>query len=149
MVGAGVLWRQATAAPEVTAPRVRCAIYTRKSSEEGLDQPFNSLRPQREACEAYLGRVCNIVGVGLRRKIRNAYVATPIRFSDPRVGDGSEPLICGLCDSVHPYAALGKKEPALRVRWLRRKFVLSTAAIQTTRATQIVQRLTPFLTCGE
>ena len=34
--------------------RVRCAIYTRKSSEEGLEQSFNSLQAQREACEAYV-----------------------------------------------------------------------------------------------
>lgn len=32
----------------------RCAIYTRKSTEEGLDQAFNSLHAQREACEAYI-----------------------------------------------------------------------------------------------
>lgn len=32
---------------------IRCAIYTRKSTEEGLDQAFNSLDAQREACEAY------------------------------------------------------------------------------------------------
>lgn len=34
--------------------RVRCAIYTRKSSDEGLEQEFNSLDAQREACEAYI-----------------------------------------------------------------------------------------------
>jgi DNA invertase Pin-like site-specific DNA recombinase len=34
--------------------RYRCAIYTRKSHEEGLDQDFNSLDAQREACEAYI-----------------------------------------------------------------------------------------------
>lgn len=34
--------------------RIRCAIYTRKSSEEGLEQEFNSLDAQREACEAYI-----------------------------------------------------------------------------------------------
>ncbi|HXH53162.1 MAG TPA: recombinase family protein [Sphingomicrobium sp.] len=34
--------------------QVRCAIYTRKSTEEGLDQSFNSLDAQREACEAYI-----------------------------------------------------------------------------------------------
>ena len=33
---------------------LRCAIYTRKSSEEGLDQDFNSLDAQREACEAFV-----------------------------------------------------------------------------------------------
>ena len=40
----------------VTKParRLRCAIYTRKSSEEGLEQEFNSLHAQREACEAYI-----------------------------------------------------------------------------------------------
>ena len=34
--------------------RLRCAVYTRKSSEEGLEQEFNSLDAQREACEAYV-----------------------------------------------------------------------------------------------
>ena len=38
----------------MTGARLRCAIYTRKSSEEGLDQEFNSLSAQREACEAYI-----------------------------------------------------------------------------------------------
>ncbi|SHK67993.1 Resolvase, N terminal domain [Shimia gijangensis] len=39
----------------MTAPRkIRCAIYTRKSSEEGLDQDFNSLDAQFEACTAYI-----------------------------------------------------------------------------------------------
>jgi site-specific DNA recombinase len=39
-----------------TGPKrtLRCAIYTRKSSEEGLEQSFNSLDAQREACEAYI-----------------------------------------------------------------------------------------------
>jgi site-specific DNA recombinase len=34
--------------------KFRCAVYTRKSSEEGLEQEFNSLDAQREACEAYV-----------------------------------------------------------------------------------------------
>ena len=34
--------------------RIRCAVYTRKSTEEGLEQEFNSLDAQREACEAYI-----------------------------------------------------------------------------------------------
>ena len=44
-------------APTAVLPiprRLRCAIYTRKSSEEGLDMEFNSLDAQREACEAYV-----------------------------------------------------------------------------------------------
>lgn len=36
------------------AKRLRCAIYTRKSSEEGLEQAFNSLHAQREACAAFV-----------------------------------------------------------------------------------------------
>lgn len=35
-------------------PKIRCAIYTRKSSEDGLEQAFNSLDAQREACAAYI-----------------------------------------------------------------------------------------------
>jgi site-specific DNA recombinase len=37
-----------------TRAKARCAVYTRKSSEEGLEQAFNSLDAQREACEAYI-----------------------------------------------------------------------------------------------
>src|SRR5258705_7420988 len=40
--------------PRADASRRRCAIYTRKSSEKGLEQEFNSLATQREACEAYI-----------------------------------------------------------------------------------------------
>src|SRR5689334_14637723 len=40
----------------VTSARksIQCAVYTRKSTEEGLEQPFNSLDAQREAAEAYI-----------------------------------------------------------------------------------------------
>ena len=37
-----------------TIKHLRCAIYTRKSTEEGLEQEFNSLDAQREACAAYI-----------------------------------------------------------------------------------------------
>ena len=70
LVGPAVLWpdqatgrfrrcrgrpmtRSAGSGPRRSA-RVRCAIYTRKSSEEGLQQEFNSLLAQREACEAFI-----------------------------------------------------------------------------------------------
>jgi site-specific DNA recombinase len=36
------------------SPVQRCAVYTRKSSEDGLEQDFNSLHAQREACEAFI-----------------------------------------------------------------------------------------------
>src|SRR5579864_5270035 len=47
----------------------RCAVYTRKSSEEGLEQDFNSLHAQREACEAFIR---SQVGEGWRL-IKSAY----------------------------------------------------------------------------
>src|SRR5687767_2959790 len=58
----GVLRSQEPAGPAVSrkasiaAPgrKLRCAVYTRKSSEEGLEMEFNSLDAQREACEAYI-----------------------------------------------------------------------------------------------
>jgi DNA invertase Pin-like site-specific DNA recombinase len=40
--------------PSRSGRPLRCAIYTRKSSEEGLEQEFNSLHAQREACEAFI-----------------------------------------------------------------------------------------------
>ena len=40
--------------PRADPSRKRCAIYTRKSSEEGLEQEFNSLAAQHEACEAFI-----------------------------------------------------------------------------------------------
>jgi len=40
--------------PPADRSRKRCAIYTRKSSEEGLAQEFNSLAAQHEACEAFI-----------------------------------------------------------------------------------------------
>lgn len=45
---------KAPAAQKPVVRKVCCAIYTHKSSEEGLDQEFNSLDAQREACEAYI-----------------------------------------------------------------------------------------------
>ena len=45
--------RDANVAEQSPTP-LRCAIYTRKSTEEGLDQEFNSLDAQREAAEAFI-----------------------------------------------------------------------------------------------
>ncbi|MGY4255301.1 site-specific DNA recombinase [Bradyrhizobium sp. USDA 4516] len=42
------------ASPLNAVRKARCAVYTRKSSEEGLDMDFNSLDAQRESCEAYI-----------------------------------------------------------------------------------------------
>ena len=58
--------------------RVRCAIYTRKSSEEGLEQSFNSLDAQREACAAFI----------LSQK-HQGWTASPTRYDDGGFSGGS------------------------------------------------------------
>ncbi|HRQ72369.1 MAG TPA: recombinase family protein, partial [Phycisphaerales bacterium] len=57
--------------PLNAAPAVRCAIYTRKSTEEGLEQEFNTLDAQRESAEAY---IASQKGEG--------WVALPDRYDD-------------------------------------------------------------------
>jgi site-specific DNA recombinase len=57
---------------------VRCAIYTRKSSEEGLEQPFNSLDAQREAAEAYIGS-----------QRHQGWIALPERYDDGGYSGGN------------------------------------------------------------
>ncbi len=63
--------------PRAAAPatsfgrRVRCAIYTRKSSEEGLEQDYNSLDAQRDACEAYV-----------RSQLHEGWVVLPAMYDD-------------------------------------------------------------------
>jgi DNA invertase Pin-like site-specific DNA recombinase len=60
-----------------TAAR-RCAIYTRKSSEEGLEQEFNSLDAQREACEAYV-----------RSQRHEGWTALATRYDDGGISGGT------------------------------------------------------------
>ena len=56
-----------------TAKKLRCAVYTRKSTEEGLDQEYNTLHAQRDACEAYGKRCSATLGVsGFRMGGRTA-----------------------------------------------------------------------------
>ncbi len=59
-------------------PSLRCAIYTRKSTDEGLDQAFNSLHAQREACEAY---VLSQAGEG--------WVVHPTAYDDGGISGGT------------------------------------------------------------
>jgi len=58
--------------------KLRCAVYTRKSSEEGLDMEFNSLDAQREACEAYV--------ISQRSE---GWVVVPDRFDDGGISGGT------------------------------------------------------------
>ena len=60
------------------APVLRCAIYTRKSSEEGLEQAFNSLDAQREACEAFV-----------RSQRHEGWTALPARYDDGGLSGGT------------------------------------------------------------
>jgi site-specific DNA recombinase len=63
----------------VPAPKVvRCAIYTRKSTEEGLDQEFNSLDAQREAAEAYIAS-----------QQHQGWLALPERYDDGGFSGGN------------------------------------------------------------
>ncbi len=57
--------------PATPSPTVRCAIYTRKSSEEGLEQEFNSLDAQRESGEAYV-----------KSQSSEGWIALPDRYDD-------------------------------------------------------------------
>jgi len=57
---------------------IRCAIYTRKSTEHGLDLEFNSLDAQREACEAYT-----------KSQASEGWQAIPDRYDDPAYSGGN------------------------------------------------------------
>ena len=59
------------------AKSVRCAIYTRKSTEHGLELEFNSLDAQREACEAYI-----------KSQVHDGWTALPARYDDPAYSGG-------------------------------------------------------------
>ena len=70
---------------------LRCAVYTRKSSEEGLEQDFNSLHAQREACEAYIKSRSTRAGSSCRRPTTTA--ATP---AAAWIGPGSHQLLADI-----------------------------------------------------
>src|SRR3954451_25051790 len=52
--GQGGMSRRQAAPLPAAVKKLRCAVYTRKSTEEGLDREFNTLDAQRDACEAYV-----------------------------------------------------------------------------------------------
>src|SRR5262249_48998568 len=58
--------------------KLRCAVYTRKSSEEGLEMEFNSLDAQREACEAYIAS-----------QKAEGWLLVPDRYDDGGVSGGT------------------------------------------------------------
>jgi len=64
--------------PRSETLRKRCAVYTRKSSEEGLEQEFNSLHAQREACEA-----------NIRSQRHEGWVLVPTAYDDGGFSGGT------------------------------------------------------------
>ena len=72
--------------PRSDPSRKRCAIYTRKSSEEGLEQEFNSLQAQCEACEAYI-----------RSQRHEGWVLARTRYDDGGFSGGNMGLHCNSC----------------------------------------------------
>jgi DNA invertase Pin-like site-specific DNA recombinase len=77
--------------PRTDAGRRRCAIYTRKSSEEGLEQEFNSLAAQRDACEAYI-----------RSQQHEGWVLARTRYDDGGFSGGNleRPALQGLLADI-------------------------------------------------
>jgi site-specific DNA recombinase len=71
--------------------RLRCAIYTRKSSEEGLEQSFNSLHAQRDACEAYI-----------KSQAHEGWVCLPTCYDDGGFSGGTmaRPGLTSLMDDI-------------------------------------------------
>jgi DNA invertase Pin-like site-specific DNA recombinase len=65
-------------AEKKTIRKLRCAVYTRKSTDEGLDMEFNSLDAQREACEAYIAS-----------QKAEGWVLVPDRYDDGGVSGGT------------------------------------------------------------
>ena len=63
--------------------KLRCAVYTRKSTEEGLDQEFNSLDAQREACEAFVASQ-RAEGWVLVQTVMTTAAFPAARWIDPR-----------------------------------------------------------------
>jgi site-specific DNA recombinase len=70
--------RRSAATAKMGRRRVRCAIYTRKSTEEGLEQDFNSLDAQREACEAFIAS-----------QKHEGWVALPTHYDDGGYSGGT------------------------------------------------------------
>lgn len=71
---------------------LRCAVYTRKSSEEGLEQDFNSLEAQREACESYI-----------KSQAHEGWTLIPDHFDDGGFSGGNmdRPALTRLMDMIH------------------------------------------------
>jgi hypothetical protein len=119
--------------PRRSTSKLRCVIYTRKSTDEGLDQAFNSLDAQREACVAFI-----------QSQKHEGWAASPTLYNDGGFSGGSleRPALRRLLADIeagHGFkgnkdearAALAEARrlnPKLSVKWLiERKPVLEPA----------------------
>ena len=83
--------RRSAATAKTGRQRLRCAIYTRKSTEEGLEQDFNSLDAQREACEAFIAS-----------QKHEGWIALPTQYDDGGYSGGTldRPALQRLLDDI-------------------------------------------------
>ncbi len=82
---------------------VRCAIYTRKSNEKGLEQQFNSLDAQREACEAYVKSQAHEGWTAAAVIAMVTVVSRVVRWTGPRYGTMLADIAAGRIDTVVVY----------------------------------------------
>jgi site-specific DNA recombinase len=84
--------RRSAADVKAGRQRVRCAIYTRKSTEEGLEQDFNTLDAQREACEAFIAS-----------QKHEGWIMLPTRYDDGGYSGGTleRPALQRLLADIH------------------------------------------------
>jgi len=86
--------RRSAVGTKKSGRKLRCAIYTRKSTEEGLEQDFNSLDAQREACEAFIAS-----------QKHEGWVALPSHYDDGGYSGGTlerpalQRLLADICGS--------------------------------------------------
>jgi DNA invertase Pin-like site-specific DNA recombinase len=83
--------RRSAVGPKNSGRKLRCAIYTRKSTEEGLEQDFNSLDAQREACEAFIAS-----------QKHEGWMTLPAQFDDGGYSGGTleRPALQRLLDDI-------------------------------------------------
>src|SRR5690348_2434802 len=107
----------------------RCAVYTRKSSEEGLEQDFNSLHAQREASEAYV-----------KSQKHEGWIVLSAQYDDGGISGGTmdrpalQQLLADIrarkVDTVVVYKVDRLRQDRRDLRCPRRRLCLGDAALQ-------------------
>ena len=94
---------------KATTPRIRCAIYTRKSCEEGLELEFNSLDAQRESAEAFISS-----------QQHEGWECIPNHYDDGGFSGGSleRPALKRLLDDIQQ-GKIGERSEGTSSDWLQ------------------------------